>query len=63
MSIRFVTQDVLNTEIFHVEKTRQNVCTAGLSVNYKPTKNQFASEPEELRQFRDHRWKSLGEKN
>ena len=54
MSIRFVTQDVLNTEIFHVEKTRQNICTAGLSVNYKPTKNQFASEPEELRQFRDH---------
>ena len=27
------------------------------------TKNQFAKEPEGLRQLRDHRWKTLGEEN
>ena len=37
--------------------------TAGLDVQYELTKNQFPDEPEGLRQFRDHRWKALGEVN
>ena len=37
--------------------------TAGLDVQYEPTKNQFFNEPEGLRHFRDHRWKALGEEN
>ena len=37
--------------------------TAGWDVQYEPTKNQFTDEPEKLRQFRDHRWKALGEEN
>ena len=37
--------------------------TAGLDIQYEPTKNQFFNEPEGLRHFRDHRWKALGEEN
>ena len=37
--------------------------TAGLDVQYEPTKNQFTDKPEGLRQFRDHRWKALGKEN
>ena len=37
--------------------------TAGLDVQYEPTKKQFANEPEGLRHFRDHRWKALGKEN
>ena len=37
--------------------------TAGLPTSETHTKNQFASEPEGLRQFRDHRWKALDEEN
>ena len=37
--------------------------TAGLDVQYEPTKNQFSDEPEGLQQFRDHRWKALGKEN
>ena len=37
--------------------------TAGLDVQYELTKNQFANEPEGLRQFQDHRWKALGKEN
>ena len=42
---------------------KQAVNTAGLDIQYEPTKNQFANEPEGLRHFRDHRWKALGEEN
>ena len=38
-------------------------CTAGLPISDTHTKNQFANEPEGLQQFRDHRWKGLGEEN
>ena len=37
--------------------------TAGLPISETHTKNQFRKQPEGLRQFRDHRWKALGEKN
>ena len=37
--------------------------TAGLSFSEMHTKNKFANEPEGLRQFQDHRWKVLSEKN
>ena len=37
--------------------------TAGLLVRYMHTKNQFADEPEGLRQFRDHREKALSKEN
>ena len=37
--------------------------TAGLPISDTHTKNQFADELEGLRQFRDHRWKALGEEN
>ena len=37
--------------------------TAGLLISYTHTNNQFAKQPEGLRQFRDHRWKALGEDN
>ena len=37
--------------------------TTGLPINYTPTKNQFASKPEGLRQIRDHRWKALDKEN
>ena len=37
--------------------------TAGLDVQYEPTKNQFIYEPERLRHFRDHLWEALGEEN
>ena len=37
--------------------------TAGLPISDTHTKNQFASEPEGLRYFRDYRWKALGEEN
>ena len=40
-----------------------NCFTAGLDVQYKPTKHQFPNEPEELRQFRGHRWKPLCKEN
>ena len=39
------------------------ITTAGLPISETHTNNQFADEPEEIRQFRDHRWKALGEKN
>ena len=35
--------------------------TAGMAISKTHTKNQFASEPDGLRQFRVHRWKTLGE--
>ena len=37
--------------------------TAGLDVQYKPTKKQFTNEPEGIRPFQGHQWKALGEKN
>ena len=37
--------------------------TAGLPISETHTKNQFLDEPEELRQFRDHSLKGLGEEN
>ena len=37
--------------------------TAGLDIQYEPTKNQFTNETEGLRHFRDHRWKALDEEN
>ena len=40
--------------------TRQHN-TAGLELHYKHTKNLFACDSEGLLQFRDHRWKALGE--
>ena len=37
--------------------------TAGLVVQYEPTKHRFTNETEGLRQCRDHRWTALGEEN
>ena len=37
--------------------------TARLDAQYEPTKNQFASKPEGLQQFRDQGWKALGKDN
>ena len=37
--------------------------TAGLLFLETHTKNQFGKQPEGFRQFRDHRWKALGEEN
>ena len=37
--------------------------TARLPISETHTKNWFASEPERLRQFRDHGWKALGGEN
>ena len=42
---------------------KKNRSTAGLPISQTQTKNQFGKEPEGLRQFRDHRWKALGEEN
>ena len=44
-------------------KTFYIAVTAGLSIRYPPTNNQFANEPEGLRHFRDHRWKALDAEN
>ena len=41
----------------------QHATTAGLPISETHTKNQFGKQPEGLRQFRDHRWKALGEEN
>ena len=47
--------------------TTSTSCTLWLQLDWasasEPTKKYFASEPEGLRQFRDHRWKLLGEEN
>ena len=51
-----------------VDAHKQMICqqterpTAGLDPRCTNTKNQFPNEPEGLRQFRDQRWKALGEK-
>ena len=37
--------------------------TVGFLISEAHMKNQFAKESEGLRQFRDHRWKALGEEN
>ena len=39
------------------------LATAGLPILRTHTKNQFGKQPEGLRQFRDRRWKALGEEN
>ena len=39
------------------------IYTAGLPFSHEPTKKQFASKPEGLQQFRDHRWKAPGGEN
>ena len=41
--------------------TSTNTCTAGLDDHYELTKK-ITGKPEELRLFRDHHWKALGEK-
>ena len=42
---------------------KREKATAGLLILRKHTNKYFANEPEGLRQFRDHRWKALGEDN
>ena len=39
------------------------MATAESPISETHTKNQFGKQPEGLRQFRDRRWKALGEKN
>ena len=51
----------VNVTIFGGLKGQRD--TAGLPIRYLHTKNQFADEPEGLRQFLDHRWKALGKEN
>ena len=41
----------------------KKIATAGLPISDTYTKNPFSDKLKGLRQFRDHRWKSLGKEN
>ena len=45
------------------QQTQNYSHTDGLPIRYPHTENQFADEPEGLRHFRDHCWKTLGKEN
>ena len=60
-----MSRRVCNISPRHFGKTFElpSTSTAGLLTSETHIYNQFANEAEGLRDFRDHRWKALGEEN
>ena len=55
-------KDIQNPKRDHSKKLPRNRYS-WIADQQDAHKNQFANEPEGLRQFRDHRWKALGKEN